>query len=217
MTEDYLIKTMSKERWATYQKLGSEYGLSASELYVRNLTYSKELYVILGGLEVILRNAFQEQLSRHFGKPDWMSDLTLLRRSHKEQVGKAIDKLVQNKSGQYVLPDLIAELSFGFWTHLLDAPYEQELWAPALRKCFPHKFGRPVRKDIESRLKNLLRLRNKIAHLEPIIRYESQLIQAYQNAYDIISWICPKTATWFDEANQFRAYWEQNKPTGNRT
>ena len=102
------------------------------------------------------------------------------------------------------------ELYFGFWTHLVDAPYEQTLWLPAIRGCFKNKPGRPVRQDIESRLKNLLRYRNKIAHLEPIIRHESQLMQVYQNAYDVMSWICPETANWFDKQNSFKREWEAN-------
>jgi hypothetical protein len=53
-------------------------------------------------------------------------------------------------------------------------------------------------------------MRNKIAHLEPIIRQEVQLIQVYQNAYDILSWICPQTADWFDRSNNFKSIWKQN-------
>ncbi len=210
MTE-FLKKALSLDRWKTYESLSKETGVDAVALYARNLTYSKELYVLLAGLEVTVRNSFHGCLATHFEKNDWMSDLNLLRRSHKEQLDKAIGKLVQNKSGGYNVSDLISELNFGFWTHLVDAPYEQTLWLPAIRGCFKNKLGRPVRQDIESRLKNLLRYRNKIAHLEPIIRHESQLMQVYQNAYDVMSWICPETANWFDKQNSFKREWEFNQ------
>lgn len=207
---DFLLKTLSPERWKTYERLSHHTGLPAEILYARNLIYSKELYVMLAGMEVVVRNAFHEELKQYFRREDWMSNLKLFRGSHKEQLDKAIEKLVQNKSGGYVVPDLIAELNFGFWAHLADAPYEQVFWIPALRHAFPAKFGKPIRQDIESRLKNLLRLRNKIAHLEPIVRYEPQLMQAYQSAYDIISWICPTTAEWFDATSDFKKIWLKN-------
>lgn len=212
---DFLVKTLSPERWGTYAALSAERGETAVDLYARNLTYSKELYVIIAGLEVTVRNSFHTNLSKYFGKNDWMSDLSLLRKSHKDQINNAIDKLVQNKTKGYGVPDLISELNFGFWAHLVDAPYEQSLWIPSLRHCFKNKLGRPVRQDVEARLKTLLRFRNKIAHLEPIIRYETQLIQTYQNAYDIISWICPETASWFDKQNNFKQVWETNQASKN--
>ena len=154
--------------------------MSPATLYGRNLNYSKELYVILAGMEVVVRNAFHDQMKKKYGRDDWMSDLDVFRRSHKEQISKAVDKLAQNKSGGYTIPDLIAELNFGFWVHLVDAPYEQDFWISALRHAFPAKFGKPERKDVESRLKNLLKLRNKIAHLEPIVRQEQQLMLLYR-------------------------------------
>ena len=207
---DYLLKIMSSGRWKTYDRLSQQTGLPADVLYQRNLTYSKELYVILAGMEVVVRNAFHEELKTYFRQEDWMSNINLFRKSHKSQLDKAIDKLAQNKSGGYSIPDLIAELNFGFWAHLTDAPYEQVFWTPALRHAFPAKFGKPVRQDIEQRLKSLLHMRNKIAHLEPIVRYEPQLRQVYQNAYDIISWICPDTAKWFDCVNNFKEIWATN-------
>lgn len=214
---DFLKNSLSVSRWQTYERLSKDRGLSAEELYHRNIVYSKELYVILAGLEVVLRNAFHNRLSIYFKRDDWMSlDMAnnLFMHQHKKQLDKAIKNVTKNKDKDFCVPDLVAELNFGFWAHLTNAPYEQKLWAPALRRCFVHKFGRPVRQDIESRLKELLKLRNKIAHLEPIIRQEKQLIQAYKNAYDIISWICPETAEWFDKRNSLNEFWRTNNLEG---
>ena len=209
---DFLKTTLSEERWRTYENLSTNSGLSPVELYYRNIIYSKELYVILGGLEVVVRNAFDFKLQRKYGRKDWLSAaLTedVFRHQHKKQLNTAIKNLTKNKAGAYDEADLVAELNFGFWVHLTNAPYEQKFWIPALRHCFPNKFGPPVRQDIESRLKNLLTIRNKIAHLEPIIRNENQLIQVYTNAYDIISWVCSDTAHWFDKNNDFKKIWKK--------
>ncbi len=204
---DFLKHSLSEERWKTYEDLANERQEEPAYLYARNFSYSKELYVMLGGLEVVLRNEFHRQLKEYFRKDDWMSNLKLFRKNHQEQINQAIQKLSENKDRNYKLPDLISELSFGFWTHLVDAPYEQTFWTPSLRYSFQHKFGAPVRQDVEKRLRSLLKLRNKIAHLEPIIRFESKLMQAYQSSYDLMSWICPSTADWFDKNNSFKEVW----------
>ncbi|MCI5060672.1 MAG: Abi family protein [Alphaproteobacteria bacterium] len=210
---DFLIEKLSKERWATYEKLSNTNQIAANELYKRNLIYSKELYVILSGVEVVIRNTFHNNLAHKYQREDWLSLCMrngVFLKHHKKQIDTAIEKLTRNKRGNYTIPDLISELSFGFWVHLVNRPYEKTFWVPVLSKAFPKKLGPPVRQDIESRLKTILKLRNKIAHLEPIIKNEPQLIQAYQNAHDLISWICPKTANWFDGANNFKEFWQKN-------
>ena len=209
---DFLTKTLSKQRWETYEKLSTESLLDAQELYRRNLIYSKELYIILSGLEVVIRNSFHDRLQKNFKREDWFSldlEQNFFGFMHKRQLKKAIADLTKNKKGAYIIDDVVAELNFGFWAHLTNAPYEQKFWISSLRHCFPNKFGKPVRQDVENRLKQLLKMRNKIAHLEPIIKNENQLIQVYQNAYDLLSWICPKTADWFDNMSDFRDVWNQ--------
>ncbi|MDY0029214.1 MAG: hypothetical protein RBR86_04635 [Pseudobdellovibrionaceae bacterium] len=207
---DFLKQSLSSERWKTYEDLALNSQETAESLYARNTIYSKELYVMLGGLEIVLRNTFHEQLKEFYRKEDWMSNYKLFRKSHKEQIDKATQKLSENKNRNYTIPDLISELSLGFWIHLVDAPYEQTFWIPALRHSFRNKLGPPVRQDVEVRLKQLLRLRNKIAHLEPIIRMEAKLMQAYQSSYDLISWVCPETANWFDSINDFKKVWKEH-------
>lgn len=206
----FLINNLSEERWFTYEKLSETNGLSAEDLYQRNLLYSKELYVILAGLEVVLRNKFHDSLTKQHQSADWLSlclKNNIFLKHHKRQIDDAIRKLTRNKQKDYTIPDLISELSFGFWVHLTNSPYEKKFWVPSLSKCFPNKLGPPIREDTLSRLKELLKLRNKIAHLEPIVKNEYQLIQAYQNAYDLMSWICPDTANWFDKVSNFRNVW----------
>lgn len=205
----FLKQSLSAERWKTYESLANIRDASPEELYSRNMQYSKELYVLLGGLEVVIRNSFHEQLRRAYKKEDWMSDLKLFRRQHLEQINSAIGKLTKNKPGDYKIHDLISELNFGFWIHLVDAPYEQIFWIAALRHSFRNKSGPVGRRDIEKKLTSLLKLRNKIAHLEPIIKDESKLSQYYEDGYRLMSWICPKTADWFHQQNRFKEIWNR--------
>lgn len=206
---NFLEKTLSTRRIETYRKLSlnDPHKRSFEDLYALNLRYSKELYVILSALEVLIRNAFNAEISKNLGQDDWLS-LRLLKPKHQEQIDKAIKHLADAKSKDYILDDVIAHLSFGFWVHLCDRPYEKILWNKALYKCFPKLGQRPNRHDIQSRLSSALSLRNKIAHMEPIIKNEENLIQDYRNIIQLLYAICPETQHWFEEICDFEVIWK---------
>lgn len=204
----FLEKTLSSKRVETYKKLSEvdPEGRSFDALYNLNIQYSKELYVMLTGLEVATRNTFNEAISKHMKKADWF-ELKTLYPKHQHQVNEAIDRITKTKHNNYTVDDLIAHLNFGFWVHLCTRPYEKNLWSKALYKCFPYLGQKPSRADIHSRLASALKLRNKIAHMEPIIKYEQTLIQDYRNIQLLLYAICPQTQKWFEEKCQFEEIW----------
>jgi hypothetical protein len=60
-----------------------------------------------------------------------------------------------------------ALISLGFWWSLLSDEYNRRLWQP----CLQHAFDGPVRRArLHSELDEMRRLRNRIAHHEPIHR-----------------------------------------------
>lgn len=58
-------------------------------------------------------------------------------------------------------------MSFGFWRYLSSAAHEKTLWVPYLHHGF-----RPGtdRRELDRRVTALHRLRNRIAHHEPLLR-----------------------------------------------
>ena len=62
---------------------------------------------------------------------------------------------------------VLAELSFGFWRYLLSSRYEATLWTPVLRHAFP-LLQPSTRERLYRPLDRLHRLRNRIAHHEPV-------------------------------------------------
>lgn len=181
-------------------------GRSAEQLYALNLLYSKELYVVLAGLEVTLRNKFHQALSSYYGRSDWYKISRIFRDTHADQVNKAELKLTRAKA-KFSSDDMVAELSYGFWVHLLDKPYEQSFWNHGLRHCFPKYGQKPSRPGVEKPLRATLLLRNKIAHLEPIIKYEDTLIQEYRSIVQLLYAMCPETQTWFCALCRFEEVW----------
>lgn len=57
------------------------------------------------------------------------------------------------------------------------------------------------RSDIATRLEGIRKLRNRIAHHEPILHYK--LDSEYCKILETIGWICPVTAAWVGAASTF--------------
>jgi hypothetical protein len=110
---------------------------------------------------------------------------------------------------------VVAELNFGFWTGLIGPKYA-DLWRNHLVKAFSR---RPVqRAEVQTRLNSIRKLRNRVAHHEPIL---SRPLQRDMNQiFDTLSWLSPVTARWvrgnssFEE--RFAAYRERFPKIGSR-
>ncbi|HEX9835947.1 MAG TPA: IS256 family transposase [Alphaproteobacteria bacterium] len=85
-------------------------------------------------------------------------------------------------------------LSFGFCVAMLGPRYDASLWRPALRHAFPHRPKSVERKPIQKTLNSIRRLRNRVAHDEPIL--DRNLIADHNDIIQLVSWICPETANW---------------------
>ena len=72
------------------------------------------------------------------------------------------------KHMEYDSGKIIAELSFGFWVALLNKNYHRALWMNCLERAFPNYEGK--RRDLYMDLDRLRKLRNRIAHHEPIYK-----------------------------------------------
>ncbi|WP_433168443.1 hypothetical protein [Kribbella sp. CA-247076] len=62
---------------------------------------------------------------------------------------------------------MIAELTFGFWRFLSSSAHEKTVWVPFLHRAYPP--GTDRKRDVDSNVATLNRLRNRVAHHEPLI------------------------------------------------
>ncbi|WP_230885125.1 hypothetical protein [Planomonospora sp. ID82291] len=129
-----------------------------------------------------------------FQRSDWWNAPALDLALHARQsVTYACTTVAQN----YAHPTnghVIAELSFGFWTSLLGTGnrYDMRLWRPALHRAFPGYCG--SRRALHQDLYHLRKLRNRIAHYEPI--HQRHLAADHTKILRILSHISPETTTW---------------------
>lgn len=183
-------------------------------LYLHNLALSRELYPILNSVEVALRNTIHASATAHFGTPDWFRDPAVLRHEPRQRsmVDEAQNSLWRDqrlpvariRRGQVPLPppspvdDHVAALIFGFWTGVLNAPYELRLWNAApggtnlSHAAFPYAGRRYRQRSVIFPMVNRLRLlRNRVSHNEPILWWQPSLQAEYRSASTVLGWISP--------------------------
>jgi hypothetical protein len=190
-------RTLSTDRLSPYQiSVGGSSEL-AVRLYEQNTLLAESLYGVLQGLEVSLRNTMHAQLAGDYGRADWY-DALKLEPEQSAMLRKAKDILA--KEGKSLdAGRVVAELSFGFWTGLTGPKYDV-LWRDHLVKIFPR---RPVQRvEVQTRLNSIRKLRNRIAHHEPIL-FSGRLQKYVNQIFDTISWMSPITARWVRSNSSF--------------
>jgi hypothetical protein len=178
----------------------------AIDLYEWNVEASGALYEAMTFLEVVLRNSIHDQLTAWHasqGLPGtWLDDSNkLLEEKARGDIGTAFRRAQQWRRVRGVqvanrpappIGAVVAELNFGFWRFLLASRYEHTLWLGAMRHGFPGAQGDRVR--VEKPVRRLHEARNRIAHLEPILKRD--LARDERDINYVIQSICPKTALW---------------------
>jgi hypothetical protein len=172
-------------------------------LYCWNTSLCQALYWPLHAFEIVLRNAMAEKIRDAHGSA-WYDDLTLFSTSRKipaakeiEQVEKAKNKL-DDAGKPYNHDNIVAVSTLGFWHGLLKLEYETKLWTP----FFEDLLEVAEREEAWRKINQLKRLRNNVAHYEPIFvwpdKRKRQLYREYKMIVKIIRWICPETAAWVE-------------------
>ncbi len=175
----------------------------AVRLYERNTAVSEGLYGVIQGLEVALRNSYHESLRSFAGCDEWYEHLHF-ERWEIDSIQKA--KAAASRGSGLARPGkVVAELALGFWVVLTAPIYEKRLWVPCLYKAFP--FRRVNRRELYAQLDDLRRLRNRIAHHEPIL--DRSLDRSYSEILQILGWINPVLSEWIDATNCFVERWAE--------
>ena len=194
---------MSLDRLSTYKILVGGNLEKAFKLYVWNIALSESLYVPIQGFEITLRNAFHDCLSTGVGN-NWF-DMLHLQSRELEQIAK-VKSYLYTMGKPLVPPNIIAAINFGFWAGILDRLYENNLWRPYLHQVFKNAPGPLRRKEIFVTVDRIRRLRNRIAHHEPILRRNLQDDNALM--LQLIGWICKDTASWVQHHSRFEEVWK---------
>lgn len=162
-----LVDCLSRERLHSYliQSNTEQEGL---ELYLYNARISKSFLFPLHILEITLRNSIDRELSKSFAQ-DWhiASNFTSILSSESlDSLNRALSRC--QKLGKNTKGDLIATLSFDFWSNLFRPEYDRPLWQTRIHDLLPNHPS-PSRRSFQKLVSEINHFRNRIAHYEPII------------------------------------------------
>lgn len=201
-----LESVLSTERLATYVGWAEGDTTRALELYALNTAMSEALYTPLQMLEVTMRNRFHAALSATHGSA-WFDQPGFLQVAHQvEQLEKAKEQLAEE--GKQLEPGrIVAALTFGFWTALLNKDYE-DLWRTTLRHALDpsardEKGKGLARKNLTTLATPLRKLRNRVAHHEPILYWS--LPKHHANILRFTGWLSPAAEAWTRQHSRFPA------------
>jgi len=206
-TEDIIRairRTLSSPRMGTYERVCGTEGAAALNLYAWNAQISAAFLAPLHICEVVIRNAVADALETQYGeKWPWSAGFE---RSLPDPVNGYSQRrdLFSARRDQHTTGKVIPELKFAFWQKLFTRRNDDRLWRQYLRTVFPHVEASwtlsQQRQFIYDELERVRKLRNRIAHHEPVF---SRHLQAdYQAIRQLIHMRCHITAEWMEQHQQ---------------
>ena len=196
---------LSRERLESYQRDGASDQIAVAR-YCWNVALAEALYPSLHVVEIALRNALDAALARYTGDSGWLqAQVDFLDERGRGSVSLARAKLGPRESHG----KLVAELTFGFWTSLLNKAYEQSLWVEALHEAFPGlRPSQRTRRTVSSRMNKIRDLRNRVFHHEPIW-YRQTLAVDHADLLGAIEWLSPFASALAQELDRFPVVYAQ--------
>jgi hypothetical protein len=110
---------------------------------------------------------------------------------------KAMDRTVDPRGGGPTLrSQIVATLTFDFWSNLFRPDYDRPLWQINLRKVLPLCPTTYTRPDIQGIVRDINHFRNRIAHHEPILN--ANVSSLYASITGLVGMRCQTTAAWLN-------------------
>jgi hypothetical protein len=207
--EQSIKDALSAPRVGTYEAAttGTPQLSSALALYAWNAQVSAAMLAPLHLCEVVIRNAVSDAIAATHG-PRWPWDAGFLRSLPNPTSGYNPRRdLMAARAGATTTGKVIPELKFVFWQTMFTSRFDARIWSLHLRASLPHadatKTISQVRALVYGELEQLRKLRNRIAHHEPIFR--RNLTDDFQKVHDLIAFRCPITAGWMATNQQASA------------
>jgi hypothetical protein len=221
---DILIvqQTISKPRFGRYVTASSGDLKRGILLYNWNSQLSSAFIHCLHLFEVVLRNRISIAIAAVYGE-DWQYSTAFVGslpqgytgsysfrddlESSRNKIIREIQRDNKNLVGPIKAPNgkVVAELKFMFWVGMLTSRFDAAIWNSYLTLSFPNLVITSIRSDrrtIYEKADSIRRLRNRIAHHEPI--FHVGVSNEYANIAQIVGYSCLLTAGILDRTENVR-------------
>ncbi|MDO5652417.1 MAG: Abi family protein [Moraxella sp.] len=189
-------RSLSIARLSTYRKLTNSLD-AALALYGYNTRLTKEFFLCIQVCEVVVRNAVSEAIVKVHGN-DWAWQSGFFATLPNPNKGyNSRENIAKARHNQKDINNVIPELNFVFWQLMFTSRHDKQLWIPHIQNVFPNADDvdkKELRESLHNDLNQIRRLRNRIAHHEPI--FNENLVNIYEKIIKIIAYRCHDTANW---------------------
>lgn len=182
--------SLSHPRISTYEEESKDTE-HAFQLYCWNLQISSALLECISVCEVVIRNAAADSVKKVYGA-DWFKNKAFL--ISLPEISRNQLKNITNKKNYSSIDELIPDLPFSFWQSLFTKRFYNKLWQDQLCTILPNVSHEEFREDLRKDLDRIRKLRNRIAHHEPIFNHN--LLAEYEVIIKIIGYRCQDTKNW---------------------
>ena len=186
-----LRDALSEPRFARYLERARGNEAFAFALYLYNARLAKSFLFPLGVAEITLRNAVDGILVQSFGDA-WHRDSGFRGGVLNQKSRDSLDTAI-NRAGPDERSKVVAELTFDFWSNLFRSDYG-ELWRTKANIAFPGLQHGEGRHEIQNLVKPINRLRNRVAHHEPLLDVNSP--DMLSKIIKLVELRCATTAQW---------------------
>ena len=198
-------KSLSVPRLSRYLSDTMNDKKRALEFYMWNTKMSQSFYPILQSWEVCFRNKMNIFLASRYGANWPYENAHFVRQLKHIDKARLEDARYRQERKRRVNPApvgaIVADLSAGFWVSMLGKSYRLPfVWRTNIRIVFPNDIAL-TRGDAHSISAQVLDLRNRIAHHEPI--YHLPLEQIHRDATRLCGAMCVGTLGYIREICTF--------------
>lgn len=156
--------SLSEERFTPYLKQADNDAEYAFRLYLYNARLAKAFLFPLHILEVTIRNRMSSVFVTDYGL-NWPHEQSFRSALSQESL-KSLDKGISRSKSKNNTSDIVSELTFDFWSNLFRDEYDRSLWQKNMDNLLPNSHY--SRSKFQNVVRDINRLRNRIAHYEPI-------------------------------------------------
>lgn len=221
-----VISALHLSRMQPYLEATHQNQKKALQLYRWNLELTAATQSVLGVMEVVLRNAMDQQMQEwntlNSGGASWLLEppasplrsliadkrSSALSRARKESAARAAGH--PRFGAEVTHDDVLAQIMFGLWkdllpNHALNAGTNQSndnrrrMWEECLEKAFPNVQD-PDGEETYWRVVRMHRLRNRVSHMEPLLNLNVE--EQIKDAFRIVRSIDHDVANWVSGANK---------------